>query len=137
MSEGLSSGVLSESEWLVRVSPQASSVEGFTFSLTFSSFSQDPCTYYFFLLFWTNYILMLYVIVNLQTISNRLATLLKHPEEWKLRTSHSVSLDSHSVNLISGVYPQLVSVPDPKPTPAQIAFSIVILEAIYAPDEVW
>ena len=33
----------------------------------------------------------------------------------------------------------LVSVPDPKPTPAQIAFSIpcVILEAIYAPDEVW
>ena len=37
----------------------------------------------------------------------------------------------------------LVSVPDPKPTPARIAFSIasvfphVILEAIYAPDEVW
>ena len=37
----------------------------------------------------------------------------------------------------------LVSVPDPKPTPAWIAFSIacvfprVILEAIYAPDEVW
>ena len=29
----------------------------------------------------------------------------------------------------------LVSVPDPKPTPARIAF--VILEAIYAPDEVW
>ena len=29
----------------------------------------------------------------------------------------------------------LVSVPDPKPTLAQIAF--VILEAIYAPDEVW
>ena len=29
----------------------------------------------------------------------------------------------------------LVSVPDPKPTPAQIAFSI--LEAIYALDEVW
>ena len=29
--------------------------------------------------------------------------------------------------------------PRPKPTPAQIAFSIacVILEAIYAPDEVW
>ena len=32
---------------------------------------------------------------------------------------------------------QLVSVPDPKPTPARIASSIVILEAIYAPDEVW
>ena len=33
----------------------------------------------------------------------------------------------------------LVSVSDPKPTPAQIAFSIlrIILEAIYAPDEVW
>ena len=37
----------------------------------------------------------------------------------------------------------LVSVPDPKPIPARIAFSIahvfpyVILEAIYAPDEVW
>ena len=33
----------------------------------------------------------------------------------------------------------IVSVPDPKPIPAQIAFSIacVILEAIYAPDEVW
>ena len=33
----------------------------------------------------------------------------------------------------------LVSVPDPKPTPAQIAFNIVpvILEAIYGPDEVW
>ena len=33
---------------------------------------------------------------------------------------------------------QLVSVPDPKPTPPWIAFSIarVILEAIYAPDEV-
>ena len=32
----------------------------------------------------------------------------------------------------------LVSVPDPKPTPARITFSIarVILEAIYAPDEV-
>ena len=32
-----------------------------------------------------------------------------------------------------------VLVPDPKPTPAWIAFSIacVILEAIYAPDEVW
>ena len=29
----------------------------------------------------------------------------------------------------------LVSVPDPKPTPARIAFSI--LEAIYTPDEVW
>ena len=35
--------------------------------------------------------------------------------------------------------PHLVSVPDPKPTPVRIAFSIprVILEAIYAPDEVW
>ena len=36
---------------------------------------------------------------------------------------------------------RLVSVPDPKPTPAQIAFSIVflhvILKAIYVPDEVW
>ena len=33
----------------------------------------------------------------------------------------------------------LVSVPDPKPTPARIAFSFprVILEAIYVPDEVW
>ena len=33
----------------------------------------------------------------------------------------------------------IVLVPDPKPTPAQIAFSIVhlILEAIYPPDEVW
>ena len=33
----------------------------------------------------------------------------------------------------------VVLVPDPKPTPAWIAFSIVctILEAIYAPDEVW
>ena len=33
----------------------------------------------------------------------------------------------------------LVSVPDPKPTPARITFSImcVILEAIYTPDEVW
>ena len=35
----------------------------------------------------------------------------------------------------------IVSVPDPKPTPARIAFSIthkrVILEVIYAPDEVW
>ena len=33
----------------------------------------------------------------------------------------------------------LVSVPDPKPTPARIAFSIagVILEVIYTPDEVW
>ena len=37
----------------------------------------------------------------------------------------------------------LVSVPDPKPTPVQIAFSImhifpcVILEAIYLQDEVW
>ena len=40
----------------------------------------------------------------------------------------------------------IVSVPDPKPTPAWIAFSIargegsfprIILEAIYAPDEVW
>ena len=33
----------------------------------------------------------------------------------------------------------LVSVPDPKPTPTQIAFSIarVILKAIYVPDEVW
>ena len=32
-----------------------------------------------------------------------------------------------------------VDVPDPKPTPARIAFSIVrvILEATYAPDEVW
>ena len=37
------------------------------------------------------------------------------------------------------VYVCVVSVPDPKPTPARIAFSItrVILEAIYAPDEVW
>ena len=32
---------------------------------------------------------------------------------------------------------KLVSVPDPKPTPARIAFSIVVLEAIYALDEVW
>ena len=34
---------------------------------------------------------------------------------------------------------RLVSVSDPKPTPAQIGFSIllVILKAIYAPDEVW
>ena len=33
----------------------------------------------------------------------------------------------------------VVSVPDPKPTPAQIALSIVgvILEAIYTLDEVW
>jgi len=37
----------------------------------------------------------------------------------------------------------LVLVPDPKPTPVRIAFSItrifshVILEAIYMPDEVW
>ena len=33
----------------------------------------------------------------------------------------------------------LVSVPDPKPTPARIAFSIarIQLEVIYAPDEVW
>ena len=31
----------------------------------------------------------------------------------------------------------LVSVPDPKPTPARIAFPCVILEVIYAPDEVW
>ena len=31
----------------------------------------------------------------------------------------------------------LVSVPDPKPTPARIAFLHVILEAIYALDEVW
>ena len=35
----------------------------------------------------------------------------------------------------------VVLVPDPKPTPARITFSIifphVILEAIYAPDEVW
>ena len=32
-----------------------------------------------------------------------------------------------------------ISVPDPKPTPARIAFSIVcvILEVIYVPDEVW
>ena len=34
---------------------------------------------------------------------------------------------------------RLVSVTDPKPTPARIAFSIprVILKAIYMPDEVW
>ena len=35
---------------------------------------------------------------------------------------------------------ELVSVPDPKPTPAWIVFSIVlsvILEVIYTPDEVW
>ena len=31
----------------------------------------------------------------------------------------------------------LVSVPDPKPTPARISVPRVILEAIYAPDEVW
>ena len=33
----------------------------------------------------------------------------------------------------------LVSVPDPKPTPARITFSItrIILEVIYVPDEVW
>ena len=31
----------------------------------------------------------------------------------------------------------LVSVPDPKPTPARISIPRVILEAIYAPDEVW
>ena len=33
----------------------------------------------------------------------------------------------------------LVFVPDPKPIPAQVAFSIVCIipEAIYAPDEVW
>ena len=38
---------------------------------------------------------------------------------------------------LSGAY--IVSIPDPKPTPVRIAFSIlhVILEAIYAPDEVW
>ena len=35
-----------------------------------------------------------------------------------------------------GIY-VLVSVPDPKPTPAQIGFSIVhILEAIYVPDKI-
>ena len=34
---------------------------------------------------------------------------------------------------------RLVSVSDPKPTPARIAFNIphVILKAIYVPDEVW
>jgi len=32
---------------------------------------------------------------------------------------------------------QLVLVPDLKPTPAWIAFSIVRGEATYAPDEVW
>ena len=31
----------------------------------------------------------------------------------------------------------LVSVPDPKPTPARITFPHVILEVIYALDEVW
>jgi len=37
------------------------------------------------------------------------------------------------------VHPPLVLVPDPKPTPVLIAFSIacVILEAIYASDEIW
>ena len=31
----------------------------------------------------------------------------------------------------------LVSVPDPKPTPARISFPCVILEVIYTPNEVW
>ena len=50
-------------------------------------------------------------------------------------TTHSVPSSSrHSDSTLS-----VVSVPNPKLTPARIAFSIarVILEAIYAPDEVW
>ena len=44
-----------------------------------------------------------------------------------------------SAGMTRFVSSSLVSVPDPKPTPARIAFSIlrVILEAIYAPGEVW
>ena len=37
--------------------------------------------------------------------------------------------------MYSAVCEHVVSVPDPKPNPAQIAFSI--LEVIYVPDEVW
>ena len=52
-------------------------------------------------------------------------------------TTHSVPSSSrHSDSTLS-----VVSVPDPKPTPARIAFSIAralaILEAIYVLDEVW
>ena len=50
-------------------------------------------------------------------------------------------LYKHIHNYSMALFPilHLVSVPDPKPTPAQIVFSIarVILEAIYMPDEVW
>ena len=44
-----------------------------------------------------------------------------------------------SAGMTRFVSSSLVSVPDPKPTPVRIAFSIlrVILEVIYAPGEVW
>ena len=51
---------------------------------------------------------------------------------------------AHAINYyvafhLSLIDVHLVLVSDPKPTPAQNAFSILhaLLEAIYAPDEVW
>ena len=53
--------------------------------------------------------------------------------------SPSVGLSHTLGRVFNRVSYCLVSVPDPKPTPARITFSIprVILQAIHAPDEVW
>ena len=54
----------------------------------------------------------------------------------KKQEHHLIIHQGRSAYLMySAVCEHVVSVPDPKPNPAQIAFSI--LEVIYVPDEVW